>query len=285
MGRSLAGLLGAAALACQAVAAPAARPGKAVGDCIWGAGALAYFNLPLETQRIVCPAGGVVVLDAYAELQRTPLVAYRHPKGELLRLPVMSARVNPADDVEIQVSAPAQLWSYGDDGVKRNETGDIVLGTKWAAFRERGPLPGAGVRWTVKLPNASDQTGLGTDQPDVGAQLLVSRTLGSRLQLDGNMGLLIMGDPTHQVDQVDVFTYGVAASGRISDRLAGVFEVAGMSGKQRFKPQCDARAGLVWEGPWPTTLLYAAVAAPLDRHSPEWGVRLGVGWAPSFSSR
>ncbi|MBI4679520.1 MAG: hypothetical protein HY748_18255 [Elusimicrobia bacterium] len=252
------------------------------GGCRWGEGALAYFNLPLETQRVTCPSRGIAVLETYGEALRTPFVRYRHPKGWLMRAPVLSVRASPADDVEIQVGAPAQVWARGDDGAKRNDGGDIVLGTKWTALREKGLRPALGFRWAVKLPNTSEETGLGTDQTDVMADLILSKTVG-RVQLDGNLGLVVMGDPLHEVDQVDVLTGGLAASVLVGPGLAAVFEVEGASGRRIFDPQAVMRAGAVWQGPWPTSLVYGALTKGLASDSPEWGCRLGFGWALSFA--
>ncbi|MBI5623872.1 MAG: hypothetical protein HY924_08850 [Elusimicrobia bacterium] len=267
-----------------AALAAAYAPSSAAGsgdDCAFGSGSLRHFNLPLETQRVTCPSAGVAVFDAYGESLRTPKVRYRHPKGWLHRVPVLSARVSPGRDVEVQVSAPAQVWSRGDDGVQRNDGGDILLGTKWTALREQGLRPGLGFRWAVKLPNTSEETGLGTDQTDVMAGLIVSKTLG-RVQLDGNLGLAIMGDPTHEVDQVDVMTGGVAASVLVAPRLAAVAEVEGVGGKRNFDPRMSARLGGVWEGPWPESMLYGALSKGLNSDAPEWGCRMGFAWTWEF---
>ncbi|MFA6317207.1 MAG: hypothetical protein WC943_07300, partial [Elusimicrobiota bacterium] len=226
------------ALACLAWLLAASAPAQAAGAdaCATGSGPLAHFNLPLETQRVTCPAKGVAVFDVYGEALATPQSSYRHPKGWLYRVPVLSVRVSPGSDVELQVSAPAQVWSRADDGVRRNDGGDITLGTKWTALREKGLRPALGLRWAVKLPNTSEETGLGTDQTDVMAGFILSKTFG-RLQLDGNLGLAVMGDPTGEVDQVDVLTGGIAASLLLTPRLAAVAEFEGMGGKRRF----DAR--------------------------------------------
>ena len=226
-------------------AASAADLRGADKDCPFGSGALGYFNLPLETQRITCRSGGVVVIESYGEWLETPYVPFHYWQGHLLRLPVVNVRVSPADNVELQVSAPAMLMSFGSDGVRRNEGGDITLGTKWTVFREHGSAPGLGLRWAVKLPNASEETGLGTDRPDTTMQMIVSKTLG-RVQLDGNFGLSIIGDPWVLDRQTDIMVCGAAAS-VLCQEMGGHPGISGISGKRGLPTRNELRAGAVWE--------------------------------------
>ncbi len=89
--------------------------------------------------------------------------------------------------------------------------GDVHLGV-WAAVLQRQNLV-AGLGWGVKLPNADDAVGLGTDETDVN---LVG-TLGSRggeLRWLLVAGVAILGDPIRYANQDDALLvhFGLAKS-------------------------------------------------------------------------
>ena len=86
--------------------------------------------------------------------------------------------------------------------------------------------PAIGLRLATKLPNASNETGLGLDTLDFSATVLVGKTLGST-RLVGNGGLAILGDPLRGDRQFDVMIYGLSVAHAIREGLEVVGEVHG----------------------------------------------------------
>ena len=85
----------------------------------------------------------------------------------------------------------------------------------WSAEGERRPA--FGVRFATRLPNATNESGLGLDTTDFYASLLVAKTVQS-VRLVGNIGSGILGDPTDGQRQNDVLTYGVSLARAVTER-------------------------------------------------------------------
>ena len=90
--------------------------------------------------------------------------------------------------------------------------------TWWSRPRSAWPprppgRPSFGVRFATKLPNASNESGLGLDTTDFYASILVGKTVGS-VRMVGNVGFGILGDPTRGDRQNDVLTYGISVRAR-----------------------------------------------------------------------
>jgi hypothetical protein len=86
--------------------------------------------------------------------------------------------------------------------------------------------PSFGLRLATKLPNASNETGLGLDTLDFSATLLAAKTTGSRRYV-GNLGLAILGDPLRGDRQFDVLLYGFSLAQALREGLEVVGEVHG----------------------------------------------------------
>jgi hypothetical protein len=86
--------------------------------------------------------------------------------------------------------------------------------------------PSIGLRLATKLPNASNETGLGLDTLDFSATVLVGKTRASTRYV-GNVGLAILGDPIRGDRQFDVLIYGLSAAHALREGLEVVGEVHG----------------------------------------------------------
>ena len=101
-------------------------------------------------------------------------------------------------------------------GDHTHDVSDIVIGTKMRMVGEAPGRPAVGLRFATKLPNASNESGLGLDTFDFFASLLVAKNVQS-LRIVGNVGLAILADPTSGNRQNDVLTYGFSLA-RAHDR-------------------------------------------------------------------
>ncbi len=103
---------------------------------------------------------------------------------------------------------------------------DLVIGTKVRLVPEGVSRPAFGFRFATKLPNASNESGLGLDTTDFYASLIVGKTVQS-VRLVSNVGLGILGDPTRGDRQNDVLTYGVSFARAVTQAAEVVGEVNG----------------------------------------------------------
>ena len=116
----------------------------------------------------------------------------------------------------------------------------IVNSALLVDVRQLEGRPAFGVRFATKLPNASNESGLGLDTMDFYFSGLVAKTVQS-VRVVGNVGLGILSDPTVGNRQNDVLTYGVSfaraltqaaeivgeINGRVSTRSGTPFPAAG----------------------------------------------------------
>ena len=72
---------------------------------------------------------------------------------------------------------------------------DVIVGTKVRVVAEGARMPALALRFATRLPNASNETGLGLDTMDFFQSLLVGKTMQS-VRVVGNVGLAILSDPT-----------------------------------------------------------------------------------------
>ncbi len=217
------------------------------------------------------------------------------PRGDikwqsLTSVPELAFRVAPADVVEIQASYEfLALEENTISGGRRSEYGggDARLFTKIWAVSERTWIPGTGVRFGVKLPNASKAKRLGTDETDFLIQLLGSkRFAGYAAHL--NLGLAILGNPgfagTSGEGQDDLFTYDIALvtpflgtrePGRWGVR--GLLEVAGATGSRFDNDFAEIRGGpQVTYGNW---TFYAGASGGLEGAAARYGFSGGAFYA------
>lgn len=234
---------------------------------------------PLRTESVDTLAFGEHVLElgaeAYADATPTPLLDPT-ARGRLIRGPIVRYRAG-LGRAEIQVAGPIHQSFSPDDGSLRDadEVGDFATWLKVQAVRPRGRRPGLGVLLGTKLPNASDESGLGTDETDAFLGVVLSRAMaGHEMRL--NFGLAILGDPLEERAQQDVLTFGVG--GRHGERHAAIWEVWGRAfgDGDRGLDEAHVRVGYVrTSGSF--TFDVSAILGLADS-SDEWGLSVGTAW-------
>src|SRR5215207_8789830 len=103
---------------------------------------------------------------------------------------------------------------------------DIIIATKVRLLAETMKRPAIGLRFATKLPNASNESGLGLDTTDFYLSLLGAKTVQS-IRVVGNLGVGILADPTVGNRQNDVLTYGFSLARALTDRAEVVGEING----------------------------------------------------------
>jgi hypothetical protein len=167
-------------------------------------------------------------------------------QGNLFRFPLIGVSVGVSSIAEIQIDGgfynrlsiterrAAPLASMVTaTGESTSSIEDLVLATKVRVVSEGMSRPSVGLRLATKLPNASNESGLGLDTTDFFATLLVAKTVQS-VRIVANAGVGILGDPTRGDRQNDVLMYGLSFARAVTQAGEVVGEING---------RADTRAG------------------------------------------
>jgi hypothetical protein len=111
-------------------------------------------------------------------------------------------------------------------GDRTSAVEDVVVATKIRIVPEAIGRPSFGVRFATKLPNASTESGLGTDMTDFSMTLLIGKTTGP-VRFVGNVGFAILGDPTRLGTQHDPVVFGISAARAVTSGFEVVGELTG----------------------------------------------------------
>lgn len=201
---------------------------------------------PLVTEDPETIGAGLVLLEGGVDQQREVFFPASGLQGNLLRLPTLGVSFGISSIAELQIdgglynrlsitsrqAAPlsSQLNFTGD---RTHDVEDIVVATKIRLLAETPTRPAFGVRLATKLPNASNESGLGLDTTDFSVSGLLGKTVQS-IRFVGNIGLGILGDPVRGDRQNDVLTYGLSVARAVREGLEVVGEING---------RLDTRAG------------------------------------------
>lgn len=194
---------------------------------------------PLVTEDPEPIGAGRVLVEGGLELSRAQQYPASGLEGRLLRLPLIGVSVGLSSIAELQIdtslydtlsiterrAAPLSnlLTATGD---RTSDTGDLIIGTKIRLVAEGVGHPALAVRFATKLPNASNESGLGLDTTEFYSALLIAKTVQS-IRVVANGGLGILPDPVIGNRQNDVVTYGLSLARAVTDASELVAEVNG----------------------------------------------------------
>ena len=194
---------------------------------------------PLVTEDPETLGAGQVLIETGFDYARDAVYPVSGLEGNLLRLPLVGLSIGISSIAELQFdgglrnsllitrrfAAPLDglVTATGD---KTSSVEDMVVGTKVRLVSEGSSRPGVAIRFATKLPNASNESGLGLDTTDFFASMLMAKTVES-VRIVGNLGVGILGDPTQGNRQNDVLTYGISFARAISQSGEVVGEING----------------------------------------------------------
>jgi hypothetical protein len=216
----------------------------------------------LVGNRWVFPSIGVSIgLGSIAELQIDG--------SPYQRLSITERRTAPLDDL-VDVT-----------GDSTSDVDDIILATKIRLVAEAASRPAFGLRFATQLPDASNESGLGTDLTNFYASLLVAKTVQS-IRVVGNAGIAILGDPTSRVpEQNDLVTYGLSVARALTTEGEIVAEINGRwNTADTDDPGSESRGtlrvgGRYTRGP---VRVDAGVLLGMTARDPDIGITGGVTW-------
>jgi hypothetical protein len=194
---------------------------------------------PLVTEDPETIGAGLVLLEGGIDEQRDVFFPASGLQGNLLRFPTLGVSFGISSIAELQIDGglydrlsitsrrDAPLSNQLDfTGDRTHGVEDIVVATKIRLLPETPARPAFGVRLATKLPNASNESGLGLDTTDFYASALLGKTVQS-IRFVGNVGLGILGDPVRGDRQNDVLIYGLSIARAVRQGLEVVGEVNG----------------------------------------------------------
>jgi hypothetical protein len=251
---------------------------------------------PLVTEDPEVVGPGRLLIEGGIDWERDLFYPVSGLRGHRLSVPTFGISVGLSSVAEIQLDggfyqrltiterrpAPlADLVTATSD--RTHDVEDLVLATKIRLFGETpGGRPAMGLRFATKLPNASNENGLGTDMTDFFASLLVAKTIQS-IRVVGNAGVAILGDPTAtSPEQNDLLTVGVSVARALTDNAEIVGEINGRLNLANGDPDPggENRGVMRFGGRYTrgTVRLDAGVIIGMTTRDPEIGVTAGFTW-------
>jgi len=241
---------------------------------------------PLRTDDAALLAAGRVRAEFGIEFMQGQKYPLSGLVGDLTRVGATGFQVGVGEYAEFQISGVFQdflsVTRQGQAVIPPNflgnatsDFGDLVLATKLKLLSDSAWRPGMAFKFAVQLPMATNESGLGTDETEFFASLLLAKQLG-RVRLLGSLGLAIMGSPVEPNTQADKITYGAGMILRMHPRINLAAEITGREGPERVgnENQRLARLGLQfisggfrWD---------VAGIAGFKHHDPDTGLAVGV---------
>ena len=250
---------------------------------------------PLVTEDPETIGAGRILLEAGFTAEHDAVFPVSGLVGNRLSVPSIGVSIGLSSIAEIQIDgSPYQRLTIGerrvaplDDlvdvtGDSTSDVEDIFLATKIRLVPETAGRPAFGLRFATQLPDASNESGLGTDLTNFYASLLIAKTVQS-VRVVGNAGIAILGDPTSSVpEQNDLVTYGLSVAralttaGEIVAEINGRWNTANGSSDAGSESRGTLRiGGRYTRGP---VRVDAGVLLGMTARDPDIGITGGVTW-------
>lgn len=258
--------------------------------CLGGAATAWAQQRPLVTEDPETIGTGRLLVEGGFDYRWDQRFAASGLEGDLLRAPLVGMSFGLGTNAELQIDGGFNRLSITDrvaaplSGLLEvpadhsSSVEDIVVATKIRLVAETGGRPAFGVRFATRLPNASNESGLGLDTTDFFASVLAGKTVAS-VRVVGNAGLGILADPTSATDQNDVLLYGVSFARALTTSAEVVAEINGhVSTRAGEPPAGTGSRSLVRIGTRYTLgpgRFDAALLLGLTSDEPQFGVAVG----------
>ena len=250
---------------------------------------------PLVTEDPETVGSGLILLEGGFDHQKRVFFPVSGLTGDLFRFPTLGVSIGVSSIAEIQIDgSPYQRLTVTDreaaplsgllsfDGDRTTDVDDLVVGMKVRVVPEGPGRPAMAVRFATKLPNAGNESGLGTDTTDFHVAALVGKTVQS-VRFVGNVGFGILNDPIEGHEQNDVMTYGFSLARAVAE---GVEFVGEMNGRVGFNPVEEVPPGTENRGQLRfgarftkgTVRLDGGIIVGLTSRDPSFGFTAGATW-------
>src|SRR5688500_12944121 len=249
---------------------------------------------PLQTEDPETIGAGRILIEAGLTYDRDVYLPVSGLSGNLLTVPTLGVSLGVSSIAEIQMhiggyqqlaitervpTAPfAQLLQL--DGNTTDDLEDMHIGAKVRLLSETANRPSIATRFSTRLPNAGNESGLGKDMQDFETSVLVAKTVQS-VRVVSNIGLLMLGNPTRPAAQDDLLTYNLSIARAISQAAEVVGELVGRANFARTTTPGAEDRGLLRFGARYThagVRLDGGILLGLSPRDPAIGFTAGFTW-------
>lgn len=199
---------------------------------------------PLLTDDVDITPPGAFEISAGVDFFQDAKFPLSGLTGDLTRVGDIRLKTGLASNVEIQIEGTIQNYvainsrsaspiSLKVSGNSTNDFDDFTMSTKIKLRSETRRGPALGLKFGFQMPNTDQARGIGTNQINVFSKVLIQKRFGDvrkgthRVNLFGNLGLMIMTAPIERFTQNDVVLYGIAGVFRATDNVNIVSEING----------------------------------------------------------
>ena len=183
---------------------------------------------------------------------------------------------------DVDATAPlAGMLDLDPDTESTSDFEDLSIGAKVRFLTETATRPAMAVRFSTRLPNASNESGLGKDTTDFSFGLAIAKTVQS-IRVAGNFGFSILPDPIRGDRQNDVLNYGLSVARAVANGVEIVGEFNGRLNTRSGEPPIGTESrsimrvgGRVTRGP---VRVDGALLIGVTDLDPTWGFSTGLTW-------
>jgi len=195
---------------------------------------------PLKTQDPETIGNGRILIEAGLDYDRDYYNPVSGLRGNLFAVPTAGIVMGVGAVAEIQmylggyqsltITEVDPDAPFSDflllDGDTTDDLEDMMVGAKVRLVSEGANRPSIGTWFATRLPNAGNESGLGKDMQDFATSVLIAKTVQS-VRVVGNVGLLMLGNPTRPAAQDDLLTYSLSVARALTPSVEVVGEFIG----------------------------------------------------------
>jgi hypothetical protein len=259
------------------------------------AGVASAQSRPLATEDPETVPAGNLLIEAGFDVQDSAVFPASGLSGTLLRIGTIGFSVGVSSIAEIQLDGglhnhlsissrdPNAPLAYMLEvpGDTTGDVEDVVIGAKVRFINETAGRPAMAVRFSTRLPNAGNESGLGLDTTDFHFGFAIAKTVRS-VRAAGNFGFGILPDPVRGDSQNDVIELGVSLARAVAQGAELVGEFNGRINTRSGTPPVGTESrgmfrfgGRFTHGP---VRIDAALLFGLTDQDPNWGMTTGLTW-------
>lgn len=262
---------------------------------VFAADPAAAQSRPLVTEDPETVPAGFVLFEAGVDFFDNAVFPASGLEGNLWRIGTFGLSFGVSSIAEIQIDGglrnrlmiesidpTAPLAGMLDlTGETTSDIHDVSIGAKIRFAAETATRPAMAIRFTTRLPNAGNESGLGLDTTDFFFGFAIAKTVQS-VRVAGNVGLGILPDPVRGDRQNDVLTYGFSVARAVAPGAEIVGEFNGRLNTRTGVPPIGTdslamiRVGTRYtRGP---ARVDGAFIIGVTERDPAWGFTGGLTW-------
>ena len=249
---------------------------------------------PLQTEDPETIGAGRILIEGGIDYKRDLYNPVSGLRGNLFTVPTLgvSLGVSSIAEIQMQIGGWQQLTITEQvptapfanllqlDGPTTDDLEDMHIGAKVRLLSETAGRPSLATRFSTRLPNAGNESGLGKDMQDFETSVLLAKTIQS-VRVVGNVGLLMIGNPTRPAAQDDLLFYNLSVARAVSEAAEVVGEFAGRANFAKTTTPGAEDRGLLRFGARYThagVRLDGGLLLGLTPRDPEIGFTAGFTW-------